>query len=108
MNDARTAGLRRKYAATQEPAKRNELAALLRAAGFDPDAAETVSVAPKGRTAPKLQTTAQTTPQSKTAVAPAAPESKEDSKETVDKPIVRRRSVGRPRKTETSKENTDV
>lgn len=55
--DPRIAPLRRKLEATQEPAKRNELAVVLRGLGFDPDAVETVSAAPKGRSEPKLQTT---------------------------------------------------
>lgn len=113
MNDLELAALKRKHAATQEPAKRAELAALLLSRGFDPDAAEPVSVAPKGRSAPVRVTAAPTKPQSKTgskprakaAVAPAAPESKETSKETADKAVVTRRSVGRTRKTENSKEN---
>jgi hypothetical protein len=55
--DPRIAPLRRKIAATQEPTKKAELEVVLRGMGFDPDAAEEVSAAPKGRTAPKLQTT---------------------------------------------------
>jgi hypothetical protein len=55
--DPRIAPLRRKMAAIQDPAKAAELAGLLRGMGFDPDAVEEISAAPKGRTAPKLQTT---------------------------------------------------
>ena len=55
--DPRIAPLRRKMAATQEPAKAAELAVVLRGLGFDPDAAEEVSAAPKGRSAPKRETT---------------------------------------------------
>src|SRR5690242_387672 len=52
MNELELAALKRKHAATQELAKRNELANLLKAAGHDPDAVEPISVAPEGRTAP--------------------------------------------------------
>jgi hypothetical protein len=55
--DPRIAPLRRKMAATQEPAKAAELAVVLRGLGFDPDAVEEISAAPKGRSEPKLQTT---------------------------------------------------
>jgi|SRR5690242_16651269 len=103
MNELQLAGLKRKYEATQEPAKKNELRALLVRAGVDPDAVEADSVAPKGRTAPVKVTTAQTEPVAKTAVAPVAPESKETSKVSEDKPSVASRRVGRPRKTETPK-----
>jgi hypothetical protein len=58
--DPRIAPLRRKMAATQEPAKAAELAVVLRGLGFDPDAAEEVSAAPKGRSAPKRETTEDT------------------------------------------------
>jgi len=54
--DTRIAPLRRKMAATQDPAKAAELAGVLRGLGFDPDAAEEVSAAPKGRSAPKRET----------------------------------------------------
>ena len=104
MNELELAGLKRKYHATQELAKRAELRAELVRAGVDPDAAEPVSVAPKGRSAPVRVTAAPTTPRAKAAVAPAAPESKETSKETADKTVVRRRTVGRSRKTENTKE----
>ena len=112
MNELELAGLKRKYQATQEPAKRAELRSMLVRAGVDPDAAEAVSVAPKGRSAPVKVTTAPTKPQSKTdsaprsktADAPAAPKAKEVSKDSDAKPPVRSRSVGRTNKTETSKE----
>ena len=112
MDKRELAGLKRKYAACLEPSKKAELRHSLVMAGVDPDAAETVSVAPKGRTAPVRVTATPTRPQSKTgsgpvakaAVAPAAPESKETSKETADKTVVRRRTVGRSRKTENTKE----
>jgi hypothetical protein len=55
--DPRIAPLRRKLAATQEPAKRAELAVVLRSLGFDPDAADEATAAPKGRSVPKQQTT---------------------------------------------------
>ena len=58
--DTRIAPLRRKMAATQDPAKAAELAGVLRGLGFDPDAAEEVSAAPKGRSAPKRETTEDT------------------------------------------------
>jgi hypothetical protein len=58
--DPRIAPLRRKMAATQDPAKAAELAGVLRGLGFDPDAVEEISAAPKGRSEPKLQTTEDT------------------------------------------------
>lgn len=58
--DPRIAPLRRKLAATDEPAKKAELEVVLRGYGFDPDAAEEVSAAPKGRSAPKPETTEDT------------------------------------------------
>lgn len=68
--DPRIAPLRRKHAATQEPAKKAELEVVLRGLGFDPDAVETVSAAPKGRSEPKLQTT------DDTRAKPAEPKSR--------------------------------
>src|SRR5689334_19182655 len=97
MDEAKIAGLRRKHAATHEPAKRNELRNLLLVAGVDPDA-KPVETAPEGRTAPKLQTTAPTKP-----VAKAAPEPKETSKETAAKTSTSRRRTTTTPKTETSK-----
>ena len=103
--DPRIAPLRRKMAATQEPAKAAELAVVLRGLGFDPDAVETVSVAPKGRTAPVKVTAAPTRPVAKAAVAPAAPESKETSKETAAKPASTPRRTPRKQTPVKSKEN---
>lgn len=61
MTDPRIAGLRRKYAATTEPAKRGELRNLLLAAGVDPDA-KPVKPAPVTRVVPTKVTTEATTP----------------------------------------------
>jgi hypothetical protein len=58
--DPRIAPLRRKIAATEDPAKVSELEGVLRGLGFDPDAAEKVSPAPKGRSTPKRETTEDT------------------------------------------------
>ena len=105
MNEAEVAAMRRKIAATQEPAKRNELANLLRAAGHDPDAVEAVSATPKGRSAPVKVTATPTRPVATVEDAPAASESKEVSKETAAKTASTSRRTGRTRKTENSKEN---
>ncbi|MGH7239800.1 MAG: hypothetical protein ACREHG_06995 [Candidatus Saccharimonadales bacterium] len=97
------AGLKRKHAATQEPAKRAELANLLRAAGHDPDAVETASspsVAPVGRVSRPLVTTEAPKPDT---TADVAPEVKETSNESEAKTAPATRRPGRPRKTETTK-----
>lgn len=62
MNDVELAALKRKHAATEEVAKKSELAHQLRAAGFDPDTGEAVKVAPEGRTGPRTITTKQEAP----------------------------------------------
>lgn len=54
MNDQELAGLKRKHAVTDEPAKKAELAHQLRAAGFDPDTGKTVELAPMERTGPRV------------------------------------------------------
>ena len=85
--DPRIAPLRRKLEATQEPAKRNELAVVLRGLGFDPDAVETVSAAPKGRSEPKLQTTDDTRAKDPdTKSRPARPAPKPAATKTAPKP----------------------
>jgi hypothetical protein len=88
--DPRIAPLRRKLEATQEPAKKAELAVVLRGLGFDPDAADEVSAAPKGRSAPKRETTEDTRTKDPDAKArPARPAAKPATKaaapKTVDK-----------------------
>lgn len=107
MNELELAGLKRKYEATQEPAKKNELRALLVRAGVDPDAAEakpepvkTKSETPVGRSTKPLVTAEPSKPAAKAA---AKPESKETSKDSEDKPASTTRRPGRPRKTETDK-----
>ena len=105
MNESELAALKRKHAATQEPAKRNELANLLKAAGHDPDAVETVSATPKGRSAPVKVTATPTRPVATTEDAPAASESNKSSKETAAKTASTSRRTGRKPKAETSKEN---
>ena len=84
--DPRIAPLRRKMAATQEPAKRNELAVVLRGLGFDPDAVETVSAAPKGRSEPKLQTTEDKRTAPDTKSRPARPAERSAAKPAASKP----------------------
>jgi hypothetical protein len=103
MDDAQIAGLRRKYAATDEPAKRGEIRNLLLLAGVDPDAKPVKAAAPEGRTAPVKVTAKDSRPVAKTAVAPPAPEPNETSKETADKPSVSRRRPARSAKPETTK-----
>jgi len=101
------ASLRRKHAATKEPAKRAELASLLRARGFDPDASEPVSVAPKGRKAPERVTAEQDKPTVTAGVTSKLLSGEGEDKETAKnsaakaKPAARR--PGRPSKSETSK-----
>lgn len=88
--DPRIAPLRRKLAATQEPAKKAELAVVLRGLGFDPAAAEEVSAAPKGRSAPKQHTTEDTaakdTATKDAAKRPARPASKPATPKAAPKP----------------------
>ena len=92
--DPRIAPLRRKMADTQDPAKAAELAGVLRGLGFDPDAVDIVSAAPKGRSEPKLQTTeakSQDTEEKRRPSRPAAkpatpkPAAKADPKPTARK-----------------------
>jgi hypothetical protein len=84
--DTRIAPLRRKMAATQDPAKAAELAGVLRGLGFDPDAVETVSAAPKGRSEPKLQTTEAKTSDTEEKRRPARPAAKATPKAAARKP----------------------
>ena len=98
MNEAEVAAMRRKIAATQEPAKRNELANLLRVAGHDPDAVETVSEPsraksepPVGRSTKPLVTAEPTKPVVEAEATVKAPAVKADVK-----PATSKRRTARP------------
>jgi len=97
MDDARIAGLKRKYAATEEPAKRNELANKLRAAGVDPDKAQD-KPAPEGRKAPEKVTADATKPDAK-----AATEKAEKEDDSAAKSTAASRKAGRPSRPSGSK-----
>jgi len=62
MNEAELAGLKRKHAATEEIAKKQELAHQLRQAGVDPETGEKMEMAPFERTGPRVIKTVQEAP----------------------------------------------
>jgi hypothetical protein len=105
MTTPYVAALRRKYDATQEPAKRAELAHALMLVGVDVNAVETVSEPsrakskpPVGRTTKPLVTAEPTEPVDKAAVTSGFLSGKAAVNEpAVKTPTPRRRGPGRPR-----------
>jgi len=89
MDPRNIAGLKRKHAATEEPAKRAELAHKLRVMGHDPDEEKKDSEVPDERKTPERVTAEDTKPTAKAA-----------KDEEADKPAGRR--PGRPSKAEAS------
>jgi len=88
--DPRIAPLRRKMADTQDPAKAAELAGVLRGLGFDPDAVDIVSAAPKGRSEPKLQTTEAKSQDTEEKRRPSRPAAKPSTSKPAPKPAARK------------------
>ena len=110
MEPGNIAGLKRKHAATEEPAKKAELAQKLRLMGHDPEAeekdSEDRSGAPKGRTADKKVTAEDSKPKataSKDEEKPKAAESKTTAAKDEDKSRPAARPSRAAKSTDTSK-----
>ena len=110
MDEKRLAALKRKHEATEEPAKKAELALKLRQAGHDPEAeekdSEDRSGAPKGRTADRKVTAEDSKPKataSKDDEKPKAAESKATAAKDEDKSKPAARPSRAAKSTDTSK-----
>lgn len=95
MDEVQLAGLKRKHAVTEEPAKKAELAHQLRQAGVDPATGEAYEMAPVERTGPRVIKTVQE--------APADADGSDNSKPSAAKAASRPSRPARAAKDETSK-----